>query len=191
MDDRAVIFDVMGTLFDLTPLGKRLTEVGAPEGALEAWFGRMLHTAATLTLIGEFHPFAEIARTTLPTTLAQLEVDPERADDVLRALGQLNVYPDASQAFDHLEEAGVTAVTLTNGGRQHTKKRWYVIRPGAETHRSGRGALEKEINWLPRSHWEEPEDSRRTRRPKPRLGFARLSPSPSKTGSPDRAERGH
>jgi 2-haloacid dehalogenase len=122
VDDRAVIFDVMGTLFDLTPVRKRLTEVGAPDGALEAWFGRMLHTAAALTLVGEFRPFAEIARTTLPTTLAQLEVDPEHADDVVQALGQLNVYPDASQAFDRLEEAGVTAVTLTNGGRQHTKK---------------------------------------------------------------------
>jgi 2-haloacid dehalogenase len=118
---RAVIFDVMGTLFDLAPVRERLTQLGAPEGALEAWFGRMLHTSAVLTLVDEFHPFREIGRTTLLTTLAQLDVEPDQADEVLRALGQLDPYPDAAQAFDLLEEAGVPAVTLTNGGRQHTE----------------------------------------------------------------------
>jgi FMN phosphatase YigB (HAD superfamily) len=61
----AVVFDVMGTLFNLSPLRERLAKVGAPAGALEAWFGRMLHAAATLTLVGEFHPFREVATTTL------------------------------------------------------------------------------------------------------------------------------
>lgn len=122
MDGRAVIFDVMGTLFDLTPVRERLTQMGAPGGALEAWFGRMLHTSAALTLVGEFHPFGEIGRTTLLTTLAQLEVDSEHADEVLQTLGQLEAYPDASQAFDLLEDVGVPAVTLTNGGREHTER---------------------------------------------------------------------
>ncbi len=40
MDARAVVFDVMGTLFDLALVRERLTRLGAPEGALEAWFGR-------------------------------------------------------------------------------------------------------------------------------------------------------
>ena len=122
MSDRAVVFDVMGTLFDLAPVGRRLTQLGAPEGALEAWFGRMLHSSAALTLVDEFHPFREIGRTTLLTTLAQLEVESQHADDVLQALGQLDPYADASQAFDLLEDAGVPAVTLTNGGREHTEK---------------------------------------------------------------------
>jgi len=122
MSDRAVVFDVMGTLFDLAPVRQRLTELGAPEGALEAWFGRMLHSSAALTLVDEFHPFREIGRTTLLTTLAQLEVESERADEVLQVLGQLDLYPDAAQAFDLLADAGVPAVTLTNGGRQHTEK---------------------------------------------------------------------
>jgi 2-haloacid dehalogenase len=115
---RAIVFDVMGTLIDLAPVRRRLSELGAPEGALEAWFGRMLHSAASLTLVGEFHSLREIGRTTLLTTLAQLDVEPDQADEVLRALGQLDPYPDASQAFGLLEEAGVPAVTLTNGGRQ-------------------------------------------------------------------------
>jgi 2-haloacid dehalogenase len=122
MVGRAVVFDVMGTLFDLAPVRKRLTQLGAPGGALEAWFGRMLHTSAALTLVDEFHPFREIGRTTLLTTLAQLDVESERAEEVLQALGQLDVYPDASRALDLLNNAGVPAVTLTNGGREHTEK---------------------------------------------------------------------
>jgi len=36
MSDHAVVFDVMGTLFDLAPVRRHLTELGAPDGALEA-----------------------------------------------------------------------------------------------------------------------------------------------------------
>jgi hypothetical protein len=35
----AVVFDVMATVFDLSPLRERQRKAGAPE----AWFGRMLH----------------------------------------------------------------------------------------------------------------------------------------------------
>ena len=40
----------------------------------------------------------------------------------MQELGQLDAYPDASRALDLLEKAGVPAVTLTNGGREHTEK---------------------------------------------------------------------
>ena len=122
MEVRAVVFDVMGTLFDLGSVRRRLRELGAPDGALEAWFGRMLHTAASLTLVGEFRPFREIGATTLRSTLAQFDIDPDRAEEVLQALGELEAYPEAAEAFDLLDRAGLPAVTLTNGGRQHTEK---------------------------------------------------------------------
>src|ERR687892_377802 len=119
---QVVVFDVMGTMFDLAPVRRRLIELDAPDGALEAWFGRMLHSAAALTLVAEFRPFREVASTTLRTTLAQLGVDPGRADEVLQALGELDAYPETARAFDLLDDAGVPAVTLTNGGREHTDK---------------------------------------------------------------------
>jgi 2-haloacid dehalogenase len=117
----AVVFDVMGTLFDLSPLRERLAKVGAPAGALEAWFGRMLHAAATLTLVGEFYPFREIASTTLDSVLEQLGGEVSRRDELVQALGELDPYPDADEAFARLRQVGVRIATLTNGGEQHTR----------------------------------------------------------------------
>ena len=103
-----VVFDAMGTLFDLAPLRERL---GAH--ATEAWFERVLHSAAVLTMLGEFVPFKELARSTLATTAAKLELDVDQ-DDVLAQLQRLPPMPDAREA---LENAG-RAFVLTNGGRE-------------------------------------------------------------------------
>lgn len=121
MAGRAVVFDVMGTLFDLGPVRRQLRSLAAPDAALEAWFGRLLHSATSLTLAGEFRPFRELAESTLRTTFAQLELDEDGTGEVLTALGQLEPYPDAAPAFDRLEQAGARIVTLTNGGDQHTR----------------------------------------------------------------------
>lgn len=118
---RAVAFDVMGTLFDLGALRERLRESGAPDATLEAWFGRTLHNAASLTLVGEFRPFSEIAAGALRTTLVQLDLDEELSESVLPLLGRLPAYPDARPALERLREAGVRTATLTNGGAEHTE----------------------------------------------------------------------
>lgn len=122
MSERAVVFDVMGTLFDLSPLQQRLQRVGAPPAALEAWFGRLLHTAASLTLVGEFRPFAEIASATLRSQLAQLDVDPERAPEVLAGLAELDPFPEAADALAQLARDGIRMIALTNGGAENTSK---------------------------------------------------------------------
>ncbi len=73
--ERVVIFDVLGTLFSLDAVRGKLSAIGAPAATLEAWFERTLHGALTLTTVGEFRPFREVARAALKTTLAQLELD--------------------------------------------------------------------------------------------------------------------
>lgn len=89
---------------------------------MEAWFGRMLHAAATLTLVGEFRPFGELAASTLGSVLEQLGGHVGCADEVLQGLGELEPYPDAVKAIGRLQEAGLRIATLTNGGEEHTRK---------------------------------------------------------------------
>jgi 2-haloacid dehalogenase len=103
-----VVFDAMGTLFDLDPLRERL---GAH--ATEAWFERILHSAAVVTMLGDFVPFKELARTTLATTAAKLRLDVDQDD----ALAQLQQLPPAADARAALERAD-RAFVLTNGGRE-------------------------------------------------------------------------
>ncbi len=100
---------------------EQLRSLGAPDAALEAWFGRLLHSAASLTLAGEFKPFRELAESTLRTALAQLDLDAEGGGEILQTLGRLEPYPDAAAAFEVLEQGAARIVTLTNGGEEHTR----------------------------------------------------------------------
>ena len=132
MTTRAVCVDVMGTLFDLSALRRRLEDLAAPPPALEAWFGRLLHTAAAVTLIDDYRPFPELARPVLESVLAQLNRDPGGAAHVLDALAQLDPYPDAVPALERLTSAGVRVVALTNGTEQNTRA--LLARAGLERH---------------------------------------------------------
>src|SRR3954453_16537432 len=113
---RAVLFDVVGTLFDVAPLQRRLRG-----SAFDAWFERLLHSATSLTLAGRFEPFADLAESSLKTTIAKLELkqDPKA---ILEVLKQLPPDPDAAAAFDRLERANVLIGVLTNGGEKQTPK---------------------------------------------------------------------
>jgi 2-haloacid dehalogenase len=113
---RAVLFDVVGTLFSLAPVERKL---GARP--LEAWFERLLHSAASLTLAGDFEPFSELAQSTLRTTIAKLGLRVD-ADDVLDALKRLPADEDAASAFALLEEKRVIAGVLTNSGAEQTQR---------------------------------------------------------------------
>ncbi len=112
----------MGTLFSLSPLRERLRAVGAPEAALEAWFGRLLHSATSLTLTGEFRPFPEIAETALRTTLGQQGIDERVARNVLERLAELPPYGDAEAALENARTAGLRVATLTNGTESNTRR---------------------------------------------------------------------
>jgi len=113
---RAVLFDVVGTLFDVSPLQRRLRG-----SAFDAWFERLQHTATALTLAGRFEPFASIAESTLKTTIARngLSANP---DDILALLKELPADNEAVAAVELLDGSGVLVGALTNNGEKQTQK---------------------------------------------------------------------
>ena len=113
----AVLFDALGTLFHLTPLEEKL----GGKAELDAWFERLLQSAAALTLAGEWQPFEELAQSVLKTALARGEKDVD-ADAVLAELKRLPPYPDAGPAIATLTEAGISVGVLTNGGERQTRR---------------------------------------------------------------------
>jgi 2-haloacid dehalogenase len=93
---KAVVFDALGTLFDLGRRGR------------SAELMRTLHHATSLTLAGEFAPLSEVAAA----------VDPKLAE----AIASAGPYDDAEEALDVLAEAGIPAHVLTNGGAETTRE---------------------------------------------------------------------
>jgi 2-haloacid dehalogenase len=116
-----VVFDAMGTLFDLGALDARFEAVGGTSATRDAWFERLLDATKTLTLAGEFAPFQELALTTLRTTLASHDLDPAEADEIVDALAAVPPYPEARTALARIAEAGLPIAVLTNGGAAQTK----------------------------------------------------------------------
>ncbi|HSJ45616.1 MAG TPA: haloacid dehalogenase type II [Euzebyales bacterium] len=106
-----VAFDVNETLFSLDGVGRALDEVGAADGTLQRWFSQVLSDGFALTCAGDFVPFRELARHTLERMLD----DDEVAATVLRRFAHLDPHPDVRPALERLVDAGVPAVTLTNG----------------------------------------------------------------------------
>lgn len=116
----AVAFDVNETLFGLEPLRERLSALGLPGPALEWWFAVVLREGFALAATGEHRPFAEVGRAALGEVLesCHLRVPPDAAERVLGGFEELAPHPDVRPALEALADAGVTALTLTNGNDQ-------------------------------------------------------------------------
>lgn len=112
-----VVFDVNETLSDLTPLGRRFADLGAPEALGPLWFASTLREGVALAAGGESVTFAEIGRQTAAQLLRRHGVpDPDpRAQEVLDGFLDLPVHPDVHHGVAALCAAGLRLVTLSNG----------------------------------------------------------------------------
>jgi len=100
---RAVALDVNETLFALDGLADRL-----PPGSVPVWFARVLRDGFALTATGDAPGFRDLA-------LAHLRAFTDDPEGVLAGFASLTPYPDVGPALERLHDAGVPAVTLTNG----------------------------------------------------------------------------
>jgi 2-haloacid dehalogenase len=116
MTDRTVdvvAFDVNETLFSLDRLGPAFAEAGLDPATVSLWFARLLRDGFALTAMGEYRPFADLAADALRGLAPDLTT--EAVEQVLAAFRQLEPHPDVEPALRLLADAGVSAVTLTNG----------------------------------------------------------------------------
>jgi 2-haloacid dehalogenase len=114
---RVVAFDVNETLFSLGSLSPVFATVGLSPAAVPMWFARLLRDGFALTAMGQCRPFGDVAAQTLRA------MDPHRIDDpavatVLGAFRQLDPHLDVEPALRMLHDAGIPAVTLTNGSAE-------------------------------------------------------------------------
>ena len=121
-DKKIVVFDIIGTCFSLEKPRQQLIKLGAPDFALELWFSQSLRDAFALSHAGGYQPLKEILQAQLPRTLKTFEIEPDRdgLSKVIKTLGELEIQPTATEAFEILKESGWLIVALTNGSKDST-----------------------------------------------------------------------
>jgi 2-haloacid dehalogenase len=113
-----IVFDVNETLSDMSPMGARFADIGAPEHLARLWFAALLRDGFALTAAGGQERFAVLAEHALRTVLTgvQLNRDMDAAVEyVMAGLRELSVHPDVAEGVRALRATGHRLVTLTNG----------------------------------------------------------------------------
>jgi len=110
----AVAFDVNETLFSLAGMRPAFGAVGLDPELVPLRFGRLLRDGFALTALGGYRPFADLAGETL-RGLAPDRIGEPEVTAALAAFRELDPHPDVEPALRQLRDAGVPAVTLTNG----------------------------------------------------------------------------
>ncbi|AOT03265.1 haloacid dehalogenase type II [Arthrobacter sp. U41] len=125
MKPSTIIFDVNETLSDMSPMGQRFVEVGAPAHLAKLWFATLLRDGFALTAAGDNGTFAGIGAEALRGLFTGMELnrDVEPAvQHVMAGMSGLGLHPDVVTGVKALHAAGYRLVTLTNGSSQVAEK---------------------------------------------------------------------
>ena len=116
-----IVFDVNETLSDMSPLGTRFSDVGAPAELAKLWFATLLRDGFALAASGDNGSFAAIGADVLRGMLAGVDLDRNRdaaVAHVMDGLTGLEVHPDVIAGITALSAAGFRLITLSNGSAQ-------------------------------------------------------------------------
>jgi len=115
-----IVFDVIGTLFSLHQVRSVLRKSNVRDGFLEMWFSRLLHSAATCTMLGNYQSFSELMPSTLRQSLIQQGYAEELTDKIMLAFKNLQLWDDAQSCLTELKQQSHQLIALTNGSEQST-----------------------------------------------------------------------
>ncbi|WP_411375014.1 haloacid dehalogenase type II [Arthrobacter sp. MPF02] len=125
MKPSVIVFDVNETLSDMSPMGQRFVDVGAPAHMAKLWFATLLRDGFALTAAGDNGSFAGIAAEALPSLFAGIELNRDiepAVQHVMAGLSSLGLHPDVTDGIKALRDAGYRLATLTNGSTQVAEK---------------------------------------------------------------------
>ena len=110
------LFDLNGTLLDLSVLDPHFAAVFGDPSVRPLWFRQTLELALTQTALGTYHSFDRLADAALDMTAARLGVSVSAADKkpILAGMSALPAYADVPEALALLQNAGIRLAALTN-----------------------------------------------------------------------------
>lgn len=113
---RVMIFDVNETLSDMSLMGQRFTDVGAPAYMAATWFAGLLRDGFALTTTGGNPAFAELGAEALRNSIGDHVGDLDAAvEHIMSGFNSLPVHPDVVQGIHTLRSRAISLVTLSNG----------------------------------------------------------------------------
>jgi len=117
-DPPVIVFDVNETLSDLSPLGRRFSEIGLSADEAQLWFAALLRDGFALAASGDNGSFSAIGEDLLRVRLARgdaaMGADAAVAH-VLEGFRELEPHRDVVAAVKALRRHGCRLVTLSNG----------------------------------------------------------------------------
>lgn len=117
---RIIAFDVNETLLDLGSLDPAFERIFGTAQARQAWFGQVLQSAMTTTILGHYHDFSTIAAAALSQTAERYDVSLSQKDRdaIAGGMRSLSPHPDVEPALARMRDAGLRMVALTNSAPQ-------------------------------------------------------------------------
>jgi 2-haloacid dehalogenase len=112
-----LLFDVYETLSDLSPLGGRFDDVGAPAHLTRTWLATLLLDGMALTAARAQAHFTQLAVGTLRTSFTGLALNRTVDEAIAHIMGgfdELGVHADVPAGLAALEALGPRLVTLSN-----------------------------------------------------------------------------
>lgn len=125
MKPSVIVFDVNETLSDMSAMGQRFVEVGAPAPLAKLWFASLLREGFALTAAGDKGTFAGIGADVLRGLFTGMELNQDiepAVQHVMAGIFGLGLHPDAADGIKALHAAGYRLVTLSNGSAQVAEK---------------------------------------------------------------------
>lgn len=116
-----IVFDVNETLSDMSPMGERFSEIGAPAELAKLWFATLLRDGFALAASGDNGSFAAIGADALRGLLTGMELNRSldaAVEHVIRGMSVLGVHPDVPEGIRALAAARFRLITLSNGSAQ-------------------------------------------------------------------------
>ncbi len=113
-----IVFDVNETLSDMSVLGPRFDELGAPAELAGLWFAQLLRDGFALAAAGDNADFASVGRDLLHALFSGLRINcttAEAVDAVMETMSGLQLHDDVVPGVTTLHESGHRLVTLSNG----------------------------------------------------------------------------
>ncbi len=113
---RVIVFDLNGTLLDLSVLDRQFSETFGSPDVRKRWFGQLTELFLTATIVDEYKNFDKLSDAALDMIARQqsMELSTEDRAKIHAASLALPAFVDVRPALDRLRAAGFRLVTLTN-----------------------------------------------------------------------------